>query len=152
MYSKLSSFNESPFYFDRREYYPPPDPVNALLSLSFTIFYSLLQPVILSQAFDPYLGFFHIRRGRHAALSSDLLELVRPFLAKFVFDALNDGFFSAEDFSSEKKGVYLKSQPLKAFLKLYSYEVIHDEKFLEGPLDFLKWLKGELKNEIPNNL
>jgi CRISPR-associated protein Cas1 len=152
MYSKFSSFNESPFYFDRREYYPPPDPVNALLSLSFTIFYSLLQPVILSQSFDPYLGFFHVKRGRHAALSSDLLELVRPFLAKFVFDALNDGFFYPDDFSSEKKGVFLKPNALKAFLKLYASEVIHNEELVNEPLNFLKWLKEELKGEVPDNL
>jgi len=152
LYDKLSSFNESQFYFDRREYYPPPDPVNALLSLSFTLFYSLLQPVIISHSFDPYLGFFHVKRGRHAALASDVLEIARPFLAKFVFDALNDGFFSEEDFSSEKRGVYLRPTPLKAFLRFYAEKIIHNERLIEECSSFLKWLKEELRSGIPDNL
>ncbi|MEO2083171.1 MAG: CRISPR-associated endonuclease Cas1 [Desulfurobacteriaceae bacterium] len=147
LYGKLSSFNESPFYFEKREYYPPPDPVNALLSLSFSIFYSVMHPLVLSFGFDPYLGFFHVRRGRHAALCSDVMEIVRPRIAEFVFNALNDEFFTPEDFSHDKGGVFLKSEALKSFVKLFSDVVIHGKEklFISEILDFLNWLKGEIK-------
>lgn len=147
LYDKFSSFSESPFYFDRREYYPPPDPVNALLSLSFSIFYSLMYPIVLAFGFDPYFGFFHIRRGKHAALCSDVMEIVRPRLAEFVFSALNDGFFSKDDFSSDRSGVFLKTGALKAFVKLYTDVVIHGKEgvFFEHVIEFLNWLKGEVK-------
>ena len=108
LYENLANFNESSFSFEKRDYYPPPDPVNALLSLSFSIFYSLMYPVVLAFGFDPYLGFFHVKRGKHTALCSDVMEIVRPRLAEFVFNALNDGFFSEEDFSTDKSGYYLK--------------------------------------------
>lgn len=147
LYGKLSSFNESPFYFERRDYYPPPDPVNALLSLSFSIFYSLMHPIVLAFGFDPYLGFFHVKRGKHAALCSDVMEIVRPRLAEFVFNALNDGFFSEKDFSTDKTGFYLKTDALKSFIKLYTDAVIHGKEnlFINHALDFLNWLKEEVK-------
>ncbi len=147
IYGKLSSFNESPFYFERREYYPPPDPVNALLSLSFSIFYSLMHPIVLAFGFDPYLGFFHVKRGKHAALCSDVMEIVRPRLAEFVFNTLNDGFFSEEDFSKDRAGIYLKDTALKSFIKLYTDVVIHGKEnlFIDYVLEFLNWLKKEVK-------
>ncbi len=147
LYDKLSKFNESPFSFEKRDYYPPPDPVNALLSLSFSIFYSLMHPVVLAFGFDPYLGFFHVKRGKHAALCSDVMEIVRPRLAEFVFNTLNDGFFSEEDFSTDKSGFYLKNKALKTFLKLYTDVVIHGKEnlFIDSVLDFLSWLKKEVK-------
>lgn len=147
LYGKFSSFNESPFYFERREYYPPPDPVNALLSLSFSIFYSIMHPLVLSFGFDPYLGFFHIRRGKHAALCSDVMEIVRPRLAEFVFTALNDEFFEEGDFSKDKGGVFLKADALKSFVKLFSDVVIHgkNEAFMLEVVAFLNWLKEEVK-------
>ncbi len=147
LYGKFSSFNESPFYFERREYYPPPDPVNALLSLSFSIFYSIMHPLVLSFGFDPYLGFFHVRRGRHAALCSDVMEIVRPRIAEFVFNALNDEFFTPEDFSHDKGGVFLKSEALKSFVRLFSDVVIHGKRelFISEMSGFLNWLKEEVK-------
>jgi len=154
LYGKLSSFNESPFYFERREYYPPPDPVNALLSLSFSIFYSIMHPLVLAFGFDPYLGFFHIRRGKHAALCSDVMEIVRPRLAEFVFNTLNDGFFSEDDFSNDGKGTFLKNRALKAFIKLYTDVVIHgkDGIFTHKVIDFLNWLRENVKDETPCDL
>ncbi|WP_456460080.1 CRISPR-associated endonuclease Cas1 [Desulfurobacterium sp.] len=147
LFSKLASFNESPFYFERRIYYPPEDPVNALLSLSYTVFYSVLHSVVISAGLDPYFGFFHIKRGRHAALCSDLLEIVRPFLTALVFRCLNDGFFEKDDFVKEKRGVYLKNEPLKVFLKYYTDVVIHnrDDSYFSQVNNYLKYLKEELK-------
>jgi len=154
LYDKFSSFNESPFYFERREYYPPTDPINALLSLSFSIFYSLMHPVVIAAGFDPYFGFFHVKRGKHAALCSDVMEIARPRLSEFVFNLVNDGFLTESDFTYGKPGVYLKPEALKAFLKLYTDVIIHEGADLTfSPIkDFLSWLKGKVKDEVSNYL
>jgi len=86
LYDFISKKNRSSFPFRGREYYPPPDPINAVLSLTFTVFYSLLTAAVISSGLDPYLGFFHIRRGVHAALSSDVIEPIRPQIADFVIE------------------------------------------------------------------
>ncbi|WP_185954289.1 CRISPR-associated endonuclease Cas1 [Balnearium lithotrophicum] len=154
LYSKFSSFNESPFYFDRREYYPPKDPVNALLSLSFSIFYSLMFPILISKGFDPYLGFFHIKRGKHGALCSDVMEIARPKIIEFVFNTINDEFLEISDFVQSSSGVFLKKDALKSFLKLYSDVIIYERSdlTLAPVLDFVNWLRDYLKNEVSNYL
>ncbi|SNR60335.1 CRISPR-associated endonuclease Cas1 [Desulfurobacterium atlanticum] len=147
LFSKLASFNESPFYFEKREYYPPKDPVNALLSLTYTLFYSVLHPVVISAGLDPYYGFFHVKRGKHAALCSDLLELVRPELSLLVFNTLNDGFFDENDFLKESGKVYLKGDALKIYLKYFTDIVIHNKEdtYFSKIGEFIKTIKQELK-------
>ena len=147
LYDRLSSLNESSFYFARRDYYPPKDPVNAVLSLSFTLIYSLLYPLVFSKGLDPYLGFFHVKRGKHSALCSDLLEILRPQIAKFVFECFNNGFFSEEDFFKEKKGVRLKREALKAYLKFFYEETLLNNNYLEPAENFLNLLIWRLKRE-----
>ena len=146
LFKKFSSFNETEFNFTKREYYPPPDPVNALLSFSFSIFYSLLHPIVIAYGFDPYLGFFHIKRGRHAALCSDILEIVRPRLVQFVFNSLNNGFFTKEDFSKDRNGCYLKPEALKVFVKLYADLVIHNQNglYINEVIGFVQNLKKDV--------
>jgi len=147
LYDRFSGFNESPFYFNGRNYYPPEDPVNAVLSLSFSILYALLFPLLISKGLDPYCGFFHVKRGRHASLCSDLLEVSRPLLIRFVFEAFNNGFFEKEDFFSEARGVKIKREPLKAFLKFYLEEVIlnEDERYFRPIKDFINHLTERLR-------
>lgn len=60
--------------FKHRIHHPPPDPVNAMLSLGYTLLYSRMSSLLQMYGLDPYLGFFHeIKRG-HAALASDMIE------------------------------------------------------------------------------
>ncbi len=130
------------YSFDARQYYPPKDPVNALLSLTYSIYYSVLIPMAMSYGFDPYLGFFHIKRGKHAAFCSDVIEVSRPWLTLFVFQLLNDGFFHPMDFVTNEKGCFLKQKALKAYIKIFSERIIHrDESFLNYSANFLKKLK-----------
>jgi len=145
LYDRLSSFNQSPFYFERRDYYPPQDPVNAVLSLSFTLFYSLLYPIVFSKGLDPYFGFFHVKRGKHSALCSDLLEVIRPQIARFFFTTFNDGFFSEGDFFKEKRGVRLKREALKAYLKFFYEETLLNDNYLQPAENFLNLIIWRLK-------
>jgi CRISPR-associated protein Cas1 len=134
------------YRFDAREYHPPKDPVNALLSLTYSIYYSVLVPISMSLGFDPYLGFFHIKRGRHAAFASDVIEVSRPWLTLFVFQLLNSGFFHPMDFVVNDKGCFIKQKALKAYIKIFSERIIHkDESFLDYSVDFLKKFKGMIE-------
>lgn len=134
------------FRFDARQYHPPKDPVNALLSLTYSIYYSVLIPMAMSFGFDPYLGFFHIKRGKHAAFCSDVIEVSRPWLTLFVFQLLNDGFFHPMDFIVNDKGCFIKQKALRAYIKIFSERIIHkDESFLDYSADFLKKFKGMIE-------
>jgi len=133
------------FEFDSRRYHPAKDPVNALLSLTYSIYYSILIPMSISMGFDPYIGFFHTKRGKHASFCSDIIEVSRPWLTLFVFKLLSDGFFYPSDFEIKGDRCYLKPKALKAFLKIFTEKVLHiGSPYTSYSEDFLKKIKGEL--------
>ncbi|WP_456471391.1 CRISPR-associated endonuclease Cas1 [Caminibacter sp.] len=130
------------FDFEVRQYHPPKDPVNTLLSLTYSVYYSILIPMAISEGFDPYLGFFHIKRGRHAAFCSDVIEVSRPWLTFFAFQLLQDGFFHPMDFSVNDNGCFMKKKALRAYIKIFSERIIHKEdSFLDYSFQFLRKLK-----------
>lgn len=117
------------FSFKSRSYHPPTDEPNAVLSLVFSMFYSILFPLVISHELDPYCGFFHIKRGKHAALVSDLMELARPELIFFTADILNRGFFTNSDFKKFKSGVYIKPAAVRVLCKLFMEKLVHSKVF-----------------------
>ncbi len=133
------------YSFNSREYHPPKDPVNAILSLTYSIYYSILIPLSISFGFDPYIGFFHKKRGKHASFCSDVIEVSRPWLTFFVFQLLNDGFFEPTDFVCNEHGCFLHNNALRAYIKLFSERIIHrEDSFLEYSSQFLRKLRGAI--------
>jgi CRISP-associated protein Cas1 len=65
--------------FHKRERQPPPDAINALLSLGYTLLYQTVAGLIQARGLNPHLGFFHAGSGTHLALASDLMEEFRAF-------------------------------------------------------------------------
>ncbi|WP_457626010.1 CRISPR-associated endonuclease Cas1 [Persephonella sp.] len=116
--------------FEKREYNPPPDPVNALLSLSYSIFYSLLFSITLSKGYDPYIGFLHKKRGTHGAFVSDIMEVFRVDLTRFVGALFNTGIITGEDFENNS-GYLLKNDSLKKFIRIYHENVIQNEIYMK---------------------
>jgi CRISP-associated protein Cas1 len=56
---------------------PPTDPVNALLSLGYTLLFHRVQAACMAWGLDPSLGFFHEYRPGRASLACDLMEPFR---------------------------------------------------------------------------
>lgn len=111
--------------FTGRNYRPPADEVNALLSLSYTFTYALAYPLTLLMGYDPYLSFLHTKRGGHASFCSDVIEPVRPLVTRRLSDPVVRRVFKREDFLREKGGVYLRRESFPKFLNWF--EGVKDE-------------------------
>lgn len=75
--------------FTGRNRRPPRDPVNALLSLGYTLLGAEMLRQVHADGLDPALGFLHgIVPGRES-LVLDLLEPLRPSIDAFVLDLLD---------------------------------------------------------------
>lgn len=75
--------------FDGRAFYPPPDPVNALLSFGYTLALHDIITAIQITGLDAYLGTFHVIEAGRPSLALDLLEEFRPLLVdRLVLDML----------------------------------------------------------------
>ena len=66
--------------FTKRQFRPPPDPINAMLSLGYTLLHNHVYAFNNVVGFDPYCGYFHQPRHGHAALASDLMEEFRQII------------------------------------------------------------------------
>ncbi len=69
------------FDFAGRNRRPPRDPVNALLSLAYSMLAKDLTVACYAVGFDPYVGFYHQPRFGRPALALDLMEPFRPLIA-----------------------------------------------------------------------
>jgi len=117
------------FDFSKRQKHPPPDPVNALLSLSYTMVFNEILSLLDGLGFDPYIGFFHSPDYGRASLASDLLEEFRaPIADRLVLHLINNRILKKNDFYTNLKigGIYLKRDPLKRYFVEYESMLNHE--------------------------
>lgn len=91
---------------NKRSKQPPQDPVNALLSYWYSLYYNIITVKLLSYGFEPSMGYLHTAFRTHNALSSDLLELFRASINQAVFSIFSNKILTSSDFT-KKGGVYL---------------------------------------------
>jgi CRISP-associated protein Cas1 len=111
---------------------PPRDPVNALLSLGYSMLAKELAGVCYSVGLDPFLGFMHQPRYGRPALALDLMEEFRPLIADSVaISLINRGEIGPEDFIGNASGMFLTERGRKPFWEAWfrrlDAEVSHPE-------------------------
>lgn len=108
------------FDFDGRNRRPPRDPVNAMLSLGYSLLVKDLVIAAMAVGFDPYLGFYHQPRYGRPALALDMMEELRPLVVdSLVLSAINTGAVRTSDFL-RRGGACAFTQPGRAkFLRAY---------------------------------
>ncbi len=95
---------------------PPRDPVNALLSLGYSMLAKELTGVCHAVGLDPFLGFLHQPRYGRPALALDLMEEFRPLIADSVaISIINRAELGPEDFIRSASGTFLNERGRKAF-------------------------------------
>ncbi len=80
----LGSALRPPWRFERRARRPPPDPVNAVLSIVYTLLQEQCRAALVAVGLDPECGFLHAPRSGRPALALDLMEEFRPVIADTV--------------------------------------------------------------------
>lgn len=107
--------------FTKRTRRPPEDPVNALLSLCYTLLHYEMVREIEVIGLDPTIGFYHQFEYGRESLACDLVEVFRPEVDRFVWRILRERIFAERDFSceDERPGCYLKKNSRSRFYPLY---------------------------------
>jgi CRISP-associated protein Cas1 len=108
------------FDFEGRNRRPPRDPVNALLSLGYSMLAKDLAIACYAVGFDPYIGFYHQPRFGRAALALDLMEPFRPLIVdSAVITAINTAMVTPRHFVAAGESVALLPEGRKAFYRSY---------------------------------
>jgi CRISPR-associated protein Cas1 len=115
--TKQRMFN---FNFNNRNRRPPTDPVNAMLSLAYSMLAKDCTLAALAVGFDPYLGFYHQPRFGRPALGLDLMEEFRPLIAEStVLSCINNRVVTDKDFVKAGQAVNLTAPGRKRFFQTY---------------------------------
>jgi CRISPR-associated protein Cas1 len=115
-----SPTNGFSFDFEGRNRRPPRDPVNALLSLAYSMLAKDLTIACYAVGFDPYMGFYHQLRHGRPALALDLMEPFRPLIAdSAVLSAVNTRMVTERDFIRVGASVALTPAGRKGFFRAY---------------------------------
>lgn len=97
---------------------PPQDPINALLSLGYTLLFQNVRSLLQARGLHTHLGFLHAPRPGHPALASDMMEEFRaPVVDALVLDLCLSGTLAPHDFSHDSAlGCRLQPAALKKFI------------------------------------
>ena len=106
---------KSGFTFDGRNRRPPRDPVNALLSLLYSVLGKEISGALQSVGLDPQVGFLHADRPGRDSLAQDILEEFRAWwIDRLVLSLVNRKQIQISDFVTEASGaVQLKDDSRK---------------------------------------
>ena len=108
------------FDFKKRNRRPPRDPVNALLSLGYSVLSKDLTIACAAAGLDPYLGFYHQPRFGRPALALDLMEPFRPLIVEStVLSVINQQMVTERDFVSAGNAVALTTSGRRSFFQAY---------------------------------
>jgi len=114
------------FDFQGRNRRPPTDPVNALLSLAYSLLAKDCTVALLAVGFDPWMGFYHRPRPGRPALALDLMEEFRPLIAESaVITAINTRMLTPSDFVRAGEAVNLSQAGRRKFFHAYEQRMSH---------------------------
>jgi CRISPR-associated protein Cas1 len=109
--------------FDGRKFYPPPDPVNALLSFGYTLALNDMLTAVQITGLDPYLGTFHVVEAGRPSLALDLLEEFRPLVVdRLVLELVRRNAITRERFArpaERPEALYLDQAGRALFVDRY---------------------------------
>ena len=86
--------------FTGRNRRPPLDPVNVILSLSFTLLHAEAVRALFSAGFDPLLGIYHAPSFGRESLACDLVESFRPLAERWIWRLFAEETLRADHFSA----------------------------------------------------
>ncbi len=109
--------------FGGRAFYPPLDPINALLSFGYTLLLHDVLTAVQVVGLDPYLGTFHVPEAGRPSLALDLMEEFRPLVIdRLVLEMIGKDHISHTRFERPKQNqeaVYLDDTGRSLFVKAY---------------------------------
>lgn len=104
-FPELITVKDEAFTFSGRNRRPPTDPVNALLSFTYTLLVHDCRSALEGVGLDPCVGYLHTDRPGRPSLALDLMEEFRAFLAdRLVLSLINRKQIQPKDFNDSAGG------------------------------------------------
>ena len=132
--------------FTKRERRPPKDPVNAILSLTYTLIHHEAVRQAHKYALDPQLGFYHRVAFGRQSLACDLMEPVRPRAELWITQLFVSGVLNLRHFSQTDGRCLLGKAGRELFYAAYDEQLNDWKRVLEAGA---RWTAHRLDSALP---
>ena len=163
IFNKLITVGGSPFQFNLRTKRPPLDPVNAMLSLIYTLITAECASALETVGLDSYIGFCHKLKSGRSSLACDMVEEFRCIAERFVLSTINLKVVAEKDFDRQISGaVWLNDAGRKKVLTRWQEkkrsDIMHPHLKQKIPMGLLpyvqsnllaKYVRGEIESYPP---
>ena len=105
--------------FTGRNKRPPPDPVNACLSLGYTLLHYDAVRACHIVGLDTMLGFYHDLSFGRESLACDLMEPLRPLMDRWVWQMFRERQLRVEHFSDDNGRCQMNKAGRQCFYAFY---------------------------------
>ena len=106
--------------FDRRNRRPPRDPVNACLSLGYTLLHFEATLACHAAGLDPLLGLYHEPAYGRESLAADIIEPFRPHVDEWVWALFRDRILTKKAFREADGGTLLGKAGRRHFYRRFN--------------------------------
>lgn len=106
-FSGLAALFPETLNFTHRNRRPPRDPVNACLSLGYTLLHGEAVVACYARGLDPYVGFYHTLAHGRESLAADLVEPLRTRVDLLVWTLIREKRLRKSHFYMDKGACFL---------------------------------------------
>ncbi|MCI1654706.1 MAG: CRISPR-associated endonuclease Cas1 [Lachnospiraceae bacterium] len=163
IFNKLITNKRVPFSFEYRNKRPPLDPINAMLSFTYTLATADCASALETVGLDSYIGFYHSLKSGRVSLACDLVEELRAVVERFVISLLNLRIIGEKDFEKQISGaIWLNDTGRRKLLEKWQEKKrstlrhpVLKENIPYGLLPYVqsnlmaKYVRGEMDEYIP---
>lgn len=119
--------------FSGRNRRPPKDPVNAVLSLTYSLIHYESIRCLTAVGLDPLIGFYHDLSYKRESLACDMVELLRARIDYWAIRLFNQQILRVDHFSIDESlngGCTLGKAGRAQYYAAYEYEARHWRRLL----------------------
>jgi len=116
------AFNEitKKFPIEKREFRPPTNEMNALISFGNSLLYTTTLSEIYHTYLHPSISFLHEPRERRFSLACDIADIFKPIIiSRTIFKLVNTNMINEKSFKKDV-GVYLTEKGRQKFIEEYN--------------------------------
>lgn len=133
------------FRFTKRSTRPPLDPINSLISYTYSLLYSEVENQGHQTKLTLAISYLHSTNQRHNSLVFDIAEVFKPVIAdRLIFTAINHGEIKASDFFLAQGGVYIKKEAMLKIAEKFEKYLRRTYKGKNGATwSYRSWIREE---------
>ncbi len=115
--------------FQSRNRQPPKDPINAMLSYTYTLLFHNLRALLEARGLLPHIGYLHGDQPNQPSLVLDFMEGYRPWLAdELILQLAGKRLITPEQFTTNRSGCWLNRDGRRILIQSFEQKILSEHQ------------------------